>query len=55
MGKKKNSIPFPRPKAPPVKKGEPHQPTPEAEQQHAPRPVVVNHPVRVPTGNRRGG
>jgi len=55
MGKKKNSIPFPRPKAAPAKKGEPHQPTPEAEQQHAPRPVVVNHPVRVPTGNRRGG
>lgn len=56
MGKKKNSIPFPRPKAAPVKKGDPHQPTPEAElKAQAPKPPPVVHAVRAPTGNRRGG
>ena len=55
MSKKKNSIPFPRPKAAPVKKGEPHPTHTEAEAKSPPpkQPPIV-HAVRLPTANRRG-
>jgi hypothetical protein len=54
MGKKRD-IPFPRPKAAPVKKGEPHpQHTENEVKQQAPKQVQVNHTVRLPTANRRG-
>lgn len=52
----KKNIPFPRPKAPPVKKGEPHTQHTESEtKQQAPKQQPMPHPVRTPTGNRRGG
>ena len=51
----KKNIPFPRPKAAPVKKGEPHPQHTEGEtKQHAPKPAPMNHPVRLPSANRRG-
>ena len=53
---KKKDIPFPRPKAAPVKKGEPHPTHTETEiKQQPPKQPPVVHAVRVPTGNRRGG
>ncbi len=55
MGKKKNSIPFPRPKAAPVKKGEPHPTHSETDgKKLAPKQPPVVHAVRSPTANRRG-
>lgn len=53
---KKKDIPFPRPKAAPVKKGEPHPTHTEAELKASrPKQPPVVHAVRSPTANRRGG
>jgi hypothetical protein len=52
---KKRDIPFPRPKAAPVKKGEPHPQHTEAEvKAQRPKQPAVVHAVRSPTANRRG-
>ena len=54
MGKR--DIPFPRPKSAPPKKGEPHPQHLENEtKQQAPKQQPMPHPVKLPTGNRRGG
>lgn len=51
----KKNIPFPRPKAPPPKKGEPHpQHTENEVKAPAPKATPMNHPVRLPSANRRG-
>ena len=52
---KKRDIPFPRPKSAPPKKGEPHPQHTEGEAKApAPKPAPMNHPVRLPSANRRG-
>ena len=52
---KKRDIPFPRPKSAPVKKGDPHPQHTETEAKApVPKPVAVNHPVRLPSASRRG-
>ena len=53
MGKKKPNIPFLGSKSNPAKKGQPQAPATPTRQQ-APK-QAPNHPVRLPTGNRRGG